>query len=416
MTFVGIDLGTSGCRAIAINADEMVLADTRISYTNNQAQTPELWWQSTLQVLKTLIPKLPEPHIDAICVDGTSSSLLLCSPSGSPKSPVMMYFDNAPTDCLDKITAHSPVDAVVNSTSSSLAKAIKLSEQASNPYIILHQADWVIGKLCNVWQSDENNALKLGYDPLNRQWPDWIGHILPNDSLPVVLPPGEPLQTLTAALTTELKLLSPPMVCSGTADSTAAFIATGAKNKGDAVTSLGSTLVTKILSDHPINQPDLGVYSHRLNEHWIVGGSSNTGGKVLQQHFSNHDIVGLSRQIKPNTPTKLDYYPLPSIGERFPSNNPQKQPILSPKPCDPVIFLQGILEGITNIEAEGYQLLHKLGCPQAQRIFTVGGGSKNMAWTQIREQKLQLTMATPKHSEAAFGTAILAKNGWQKSL
>ena len=57
--------------------------------------------------------------------------------------------------------------------------------------------------------------------------------------------------------------LSPmTVICAGTTDGCASFLATGASEIGDAVTALGSTLVIKQLSDRPINAPDYGVYSH----------------------------------------------------------------------------------------------------------------------------------------------------------
>ena len=76
------------------------------------------------------------------------------------------------------------------------------------------------------------------------------------------------------------------MICAGTTDGVASFIATRAAAPGDAVTSLGTTLVLKLLSDKPIFAPAQGVYSHRLGDRWLAGGASNTGGGALLAHFS----------------------------------------------------------------------------------------------------------------------------------
>jgi sugar (pentulose or hexulose) kinase len=40
--------------------------------------------------------------------------------------------------------------------------------------------------------------------------------------------------------------------------------------------------------------------------------------------------------------------------------------------------------------------------------LTVGGGAKNAAWMQIREQRLAVPVARATHEEAAFGAALLA--------
>lgn len=63
---------------------------------------------------------------------------------------------------------------------------------------------------------------------------------------------------------------------------------------------------------------------------WLVGGASNTGGAVLRQIFTDDQLENLSKQIDPMKTSPLDYYPLTSIGERFPEADPQMAPRLHP--------------------------------------------------------------------------------------
>lgn len=62
------------------------------------------------------------------------------------------------------------------------------------------------------------------------------------------------------------------MVHAGTTDSIAAFLAAAPMKPGEAVTSLGTTLTVKLLSDRRIDAPELGLYSHKLRAEWLVGG------------------------------------------------------------------------------------------------------------------------------------------------
>lgn len=55
-------------------------------------------------------------------------------------------------------------------------------------------------------------------------------------------------------------------MCAGTTDSIAAFVAAGVSQPGEAVTSLGSTLAVKLLSEQRVDDAAYGVYSHRLGE------------------------------------------------------------------------------------------------------------------------------------------------------
>ena len=110
-------------------------------------------------------------------------------------------------------------------------------------------------------------------------------------------------------------------------------------------------------------------------------------------------------------PTGLDYYPLPKPGERFPINDPAMQPKLSPRPPEDHMFLQGIFEGIADVEALGYRRLAELGASPLRSIRSAGGGAANDVWTAIRLSKLGVT-ALPSGSEhAAMGTARLAWRG-----
>lgn len=92
------------------------------------------------------------------------------------------------------------------------------------------------------------------------------------------------------------------------------------------VTSLGSTLAIKLLSTKRVDDARYGVYSHRLDDKWLVGGASNTGGAILRQLFSDEQLERLSREINPTVASTLDYYPLKSSGERFPIADPNLAP------------------------------------------------------------------------------------------
>jgi sugar (pentulose or hexulose) kinase len=197
-------------------------------------------------------------------------------------------------------------------------------------------------------------------------------------------------------------------VLAGTTDGVAAFLAAGPSAPGHAVTSLGTTLVLKLLSNKPVFSREHGVYSHRLGKYWLAGGASNSGGAVLLQYFKIEQMREMTHLLDPDIPTDLDYYPLPEIGERFPINNPEMEPRLEPLPGNSVTFFQGMLEGIARIEAQGYKLLEKLGASTASVVYTTGGGSQNPAWERIRKNILRVKMEKPRSGHAAYGSALLA--------
>jgi sugar (pentulose or hexulose) kinase len=174
------------------------------------------------------------------------------------------------------------------------------------------------------------------------------------------------------------------------------------------VTSLGSTLTLKLLSDKPIFAPSYGIYSHRLCGAWLAGGASNSGGAALARHFDAAALAQLSAQINPSRPSGLNYYPLPDVGERFPIADATATSRVTPRPADDVAFLHGLLEGIAEIEALGYRRLVELGAPKLARLRSVGGGADNAVWSAIRAHRLGVTLWAARATDAAFGTAGLA--------
>jgi sugar (pentulose or hexulose) kinase len=414
--FIGIDIGTSGIRACAVDDSAqlhaMASATLPPPIQNGRAieQDAMLWWQTLQQVLHTLLQKIDASRVRALCVDGTSGTMLVTDAQGTPLAPALMYNDSRCIEQAERIKTHAPVECAAHGASSGLAKLLYLQQTYPQARHALHQADWIAGTFCARFDSsDENNALKTGYDAQRRCWPDWLDQLKVNRTvLPNVVAPGTAIGTLTPHWAQYFHLPADTKLVAGTTDSIAAFIATGATQPGEAVTSLGSTLVLKIICDKPIYAPQYGIYSHRLGDYWLAGGASNSGGAVLKKYFNESQLSALTPQLQPQHPTGLDYYPLLTPGERFPLNDASLQPRLEPRPADDVEFFQGMLEAMTRIEYEGYRKLQQLGAPWPQKILTAGGGSINQAWMQMRRQLLQAPVSRAEHADACYGAAILA--------
>jgi hypothetical protein len=314
-----------------------------------------------------------------------------------------------------RIRAVAPAESGAHGPSAALAKLLYLLTDGIRAHAryAAHQADWIAGRLANRFGlSDENNALKLGYDPVARSWPSWLDALdVPRDLLPQVLVPGSAIGPIDPKIAASLGLPETAVICAGTTDGVASFIATRASAPGDAVTALGTTLVLKLLSDQPIFAPGQGVYSHRLGDRWLAGGASNSGGAALLAHFSADRMAELTPLLDPARPTGLDYYPLPKPGERFPISDPGLAPRVAPRPANDAQFFQGLLEGIAGVEALAYQALRDLGAPTLQRVISIGGGARNAAWTAIRQRTLGVPVSVAEETEASFGTALLALHG-----
>lgn len=417
MLALGIDIGTSGVRSAVLDGTDLV-ADARAAHPAQRADhiQASAWWEAVSDCLHrqmiTLRAAGREPsEITGIAVDGTSGSMVLTDDDLNPISPALMYNSKGFSAEAARIDAVCPGDHITKSSNSALARAMRLVSLAdARPVHLLHQADFIAAQLLGrAGGSDYNNALKTGFDPETEAWPDWISEVIDPSLLPTVVGPGEVMGEISSETARTFGLSPRTRIHAGTTDSIAAFLAAAPMERGNAVTSLGSTLAVKLLSPVRIDDPAIGLYSHRLGKDWLVGGASNTGGAVLKAHFDDADLARLSAQINPDADSGLDYYPLLGPGERFPINDPDLPPKLTPRPAEDHRFLQGMLEGIARIEAACYREMVLRGAQPPMNIFTAGGGAQNEVWRSIRTRHLGLKPAIARESDAAYGVATLSQ-------
>jgi len=480
--FVGFDLGTSGARISVVEKSSLshneVHSDAISWDSENRYDDPNAWNNAIHKLLSRAAATASKPDllstVKSICVSGTSASCLLVdSRTGEVTRHPRMYDFDVTTDSYGKdamtvLSKYAPPRHTANTNTGSFAKLLRWNaHQPIQPNEMLcHQADYVVMNLLygddsqckqehsildkrREVRSDWHNCLKLGYDVQNLCWPDWMLSCLDKelssfqDAASFVLPdkvvsPGQPIGALHPIWIERYGLSQDALLVGGTTDSNAAFFAAvgGASPEfGTAVTSLGSTLAIKMLSKSFVEDASRGVYSHRFpvfdgsckdnhegqenEEAWLVGGASNVGCAVLrQEQFSNSELIELSQQIDPMQDSPLSYYPLTKKGERFPVADSERKPLLVPKPENRKEYLHGILQGISDVECQGFDALGSLGAspPKPCIVWSCGGGAKNDMWLKMRERKIAdicgreagAKVCRAENTEASFGSAILA--------
>ena len=291
---VGFDVGTSGVRGVAVSpAGELLAeADEKIGRDHRAAggiheQDPDEWWEALCSAGQAIVQSLKEKSGDlelrGVAVTSTSGSLVVADAEGRPLRPAILYDDSRGVEIAEELNKQGGAQSIRLGPSFSLVKAAWVRQREPELWerarYILHPADWLSGKLTGEFGiSDFTNALKLGYDPESRAW---IGTVraagLPNDRLPVVRRPAEQIGKLSgvAAAATGLPVRTP--VLAGATDGMASVIASGAIRRGDANTTLGTTLVWKVLHDRKPAARG-GIYFHlHPGGLWVPGAASNTG-------------------------------------------------------------------------------------------------------------------------------------------
>ena len=412
--YLGLDFGTSGARACVMAPGGQIEEMDRVEFGSLPAHEAAAIWREALPTLIARLPASLRKRLAALAVDGTSATVLACDEALNPAFPPLMYNDARAIEEAAVVGRASGAGQHPAATATSgLAKVLWLKQHLgpSRARRYLNQADWLSALLSERPVSDFHNALKMGADVAAGQWPAWVGQLVDGDSLPELVRPGSAVGLLARPRARQLGVNADCLVRAGTTDSIAAFLAAGVDRPGEAVTSLGTTLVLKLLSETRVDEGRHGLYSHWYGRLWLAGGASNAGGGVLRQHFAEDELSALSARINPERPSGLDYYPLPRPGERFPFNDPALPPRLEPRPADRAEFLHGLLEGLARIEALGYRRLAELGATPLVRVVSSGGGAGNPVYARIRARMLGVPVDRAAEHEACYGAARLARFG-----
>ena len=427
---IGVDVGTGGARALAVDAAGAVLAAASLRFSDPAGpalppgwseQDPEMWWGAARACLSEVAARVDAGTVRALAVTSTSGTVVAVDAAGQPLRPALMYNDARAVEeaslAQDAGRAQAENLGYAFQASFALPKILWLRRHEPGVFeraaCFLHAADFLLLRLTGeLGLSDSSNALKTGYDLSGLSWPLWIEQALgiPLAKLPRVAAPGEPVAALSAGGAAATGLRAGTSVAAGATDGTAAFLASGAVAPGDWNSTLGTTLVLRGVSRDLVRDPAGRIYCHRHPEgYWLPGGASSTGGEWLESRFPGADWPALDRRALDLSPTPLAVYPLVRRGERLPFVDPVAEGFVeAPEGCAADLLYAGHLEGTACVERWILEVMESLGVPVGERICVTGGGARSREWLQIRADLLGRTLARPRVVDAAFGAALLA--------
>jgi sugar (pentulose or hexulose) kinase len=345
-----------------------------------------------------------------IAVTSTSGSLVLTDGRGVPVRPAIIYDDARAAEVASGL---AETREEINS-SYSLAKAAWVREKEPEVWArvqhILHPSDWLTGKLTGVFgTTDSSNALKLGYDVVSGRWTAAAHELgLSQDLLPWVVSPGAEVGTVSSEASRETGLPQGLPVLAGATDGMASLIASGAADPGHANTTLGTTIVWKVLS---LTKPKLGpgMYCHQHpSGAWAPGAASNSGPGNFQKDTSGATPEEMDRLASHNIPSPILCYLLGARGERFPFLNPQAEPFWEGEPQSPAGLRAAQLQSLAFVERWGYERLEECGVKVGDKVFSTGGAARSPVLSELRANVVRRNVVRCKYPVAAFGAAILA--------
>ena len=421
---IGLDVGTSGVRALAATPAGEVLAEAQAPIVDSRyegsihEQDPHEWWSGVCKTLRDVLAQLKfktsSVFASGIVVASTSGSLLLADRHGDPVRLAILYDDARGAAIAESLRQTLPSQDAQYNASYSVVKAAWV--QREEPAIwerasrLLHPADWLTGKFTGLFDTtDSSNALKLGFDAQREAWGQAVSLLkLPLQILPRVVRPGTQVGRVSAQAAEATGLEAGTPVLAGATDGMASLIASGARNPGDANTTLGTTIVWKVLSK---TKPRLaeGTYCHRHPaDLWAPGAASNSGPGSLRPGGASLPPAELDHLAAEHLPSSHLCYMLPGKGERFPFLNPQAVTFFEGTPSSPGQSYAAQLQSLAFVERWGYERLEECGVTVGEEIYSTGSAAASPVLSQLRAHVLKRRVLRCRYPTSAFGAAILA--------
>ena len=404
--FIGIDIATSNIRAVAIDRTGTPLARASeplaqvIKGSDKSATQDSKSWISSLDnVLTQLCKQLSEKRLipQSLLISATSGTFVICNQKGEVIADAIMYNDGRAGDPLGRA-----------------AKVIQGIKQ-SGPFHFANTPEFVIAHLSEQplpqIPTDSSHALKMSIDFESKDYLAATKELAKslNISLPKLVLPGTKIASISNQIAAKLGIPVIPIYAGMTDGCTAQIAAGGASGS---VTSLGTTMVIKVVADSNISGD--GFYSHLLpSNRFLLGGASNIGGVSYQKYAS--DLESLNNKAAALGVANFITYPLTVTGERFPIKSSSITNLMSAAPESDVMEYRGILEGIAFTERYAYDLLQKAGAKLSQTIYTTGGGAKSKLLSQIRANILNRPVAITNTTGSDMGAAFLSLASHTKS-
>ena len=390
--FLGIDCATQSSRSVLIDNTGHIYSRHAIDLApvvrgadGRLTQDPSSWLTAMDGHFAYAISEAKSQNLSiaGACISATSGTFLLTDAHGRPIADAAMYNDGR---------AANP-----------LARAEKIiAEVGAGKYQFAHTPEYIVahltGKPLSSVATDWSHALKTGVDLHSQSWSATAKKIAEDNSmsLPALVAPGTLLGRSTVG--------NIP-IYAGMTDGCTAQISVGATSIGSAVSTLGTTLVLKVVGSKEIAGP--GFYSHLMPEsRWLGGAASNLGGISFEKYQA--DIKQWDAKAAAHGPASIATYPLVGTGERFPVANKELTALVTGTPKDEVDEYRSILEGIAFAERLSFETLHKAGAEITGAIYSAGGGSRSAIWSEIRATVMNRDIATVKDSGSDIGAAMIA--------
>jgi xylulokinase len=448
---LGVDIGTSGTKALAVNEKGRILADATASYPCYHPrplwseQDPDHWWKATVKTIRSVVKraKLKPADVKAIGLSGQMHGSVFLDRQGRVIRRALLWNDQRTAAECDEIERRAGgrdklIELVANPalTGFTAPKILWLRNHEPRNFdrtvMVLLPKDDVRRRLTGELATDVSDASgMLLLDVAKRDWsrPLLSKLELASDLFARCYESEQVTGQLVPSVARALGLSPDCVVVGGAGDCAANGVGTGIVKRGELSTSIGTSGVMFVHSDSVQVDPlgRLHTFCHAVHGKWHMMGVSLTAGGSLEwfvQRLCAQSKDGRKDASDPYTVLSREAAKVPAgseglfflpylAGERTPHADPDA------RGCFVGLTLKhtrghmarAIMEGVCYAMRDSLAIIRRMGVPVRQ-IRASGGGSKSPLWRQIQADVFgQGVVTINAHEGPAYGVALLAAVG-----
>jgi xylulokinase len=445
---LGLDVGTSGLKAVLLDADGRTLGESQAAYPLRTPQPgwteqdPEDWWLACQRAVQMLWEKglsLTPSDVAAVGVSGQMHSLVLLDSEGDVCAPAILWSDQRTGAECEEIVARvgaSELRALTGNRALPGFTAPKLMwvrrhwpDAYRRARRLLLPKDFLRVRLTDDIVTDVSDASgTLLFDVRNRRWSrDMVGALGIDESL---LPRAAEGISRTGSITSHAAsmtgLVQGTPVVAGGGDNAAAAVGVNVVEPGVGMLSIGTSgvLFAPIAAYPEHVDGRVHVFCHALPERWHLMAVTLSAGGSLRWFrdllapllpVPGDDAYDWLLERAASAPAGADGLVfLPYLtGERTPYSDPRARGAWVGLHLGHSLdhMARAVLEGVAFSQRQGLDLLRASGAA-VNAVRGAGGGLQSAVWRQILADALQVGVQTTRlPTGAARGAAVLAGLG-----
>jgi len=450
MSLLGLDIGTTGCKAIAFSVEGKPLAHAYREYGVLYPRPgwaeidPNKVWQCVSEVISEVAHQVSGDPVKALAVTSLGEAFVPIAENGETLFNSMTYVDNRGVEQMELCDRSLGKMRIFQITGQplhpgySLPKMMWLKDERPEIFnkarkFLLYE-DFAYFKLGLEPTIDYSLAGRtMAFDVKEKKWSEEMFSVAGIDPrvMATPRPSGEIVGEIPASVTEELGLPKGAIAVTGGHDQPVNALGGGGISEGVAVDGMGSTeCVTVGFNEPHLNENMLAanysVYSHVKKGMYVSLAFSFTGGNLLRWYRDNFaldmvkeaermgaDVYDLILKNVPKEPTGV--YVLPHFGgSGTPSFDPDSKGTITGLSLGTTRdqFVKALIEGITYELRLNLETLEKAAGVKIERLRAVGGGAKSKMWLQLKADMTNKEVVSLAVSECGcLGAAILAGVG-----